>query len=302
MLNHILPILLPILAYVTGAAKYSSVLPRLAGGEFVDITAFPHTVAIFERKEFRCAGSYIKPNWILTAAHCVADYVSNGSFMANIDYLVLRMGIAKLTEKSGQTRNSATVILHEDYDRMQYRADMALIGIKDPFDLDTKVQMINLSRDDEADYVNRKAFLAGWGCNVFTAEGALEHMRSVEVAIISRDKCFEIYQTVKYDILPDTYCAQPPHEKKNACHGDTGAALIFNEPKLQIAVVSLGLGCGRVFPGVYASVAFHKEWIMTRSEYHEYLERGNSKAKDFRFRFGCYKILILMLFSYGAAF
>lgn len=47
---------------------------------------------------------------------------------------------------------------------------------------------------------------------------------------------------------------------RDSCQGDSGGAIICNN--LIAGVVSFGFGCGRPnFPGVYADVTIHREWI-----------------------------------------
>jgi secreted trypsin-like serine protease len=46
---------------------------RIVGGDFSDKNQFPHQVAILTNGRFYCGGSIISPDWVLTAAHCLAD-------------------------------------------------------------------------------------------------------------------------------------------------------------------------------------------------------------------------------------
>jgi len=48
---------------------------RIVGGKLSKPTAWPFLVAIFRDGGFHCGGSLILEDWVLSAAHCVHEYV-----------------------------------------------------------------------------------------------------------------------------------------------------------------------------------------------------------------------------------
>lgn len=47
--------------------------PKIVGGDFAKEKQFPHQIAIYNKGAFRCGGSIISKNWIVTASHCVLN-------------------------------------------------------------------------------------------------------------------------------------------------------------------------------------------------------------------------------------
>ena len=66
---------------------------RIVGGEDADIADYPWQVALMIGNQQFCGGSIIHEQWILTAAHCVAD-----GFQP--DYI--RAGVTNWNDVSGQ--------------------------------------------------------------------------------------------------------------------------------------------------------------------------------------------------------
>lgn len=73
---------------------------RIVGGSLADFDEFPHFAAIVKRDErhgpivFRCAGTLISENFVLTAAHCKAE------MCRNFTECIVRMGTNNLADNS----------------------------------------------------------------------------------------------------------------------------------------------------------------------------------------------------------
>lgn len=61
------------------------------------------------------------------------------------------------------------------------------------------------------------------------------------------------------------YCARDPTGKGDTCQGDSGGPLqttqTFSNPAKVVGIVSIGIGCGSGFPGIYTRVAHYVDWI-----------------------------------------
>jgi len=83
-------------------------------------------------------------------------------------------------------------------------------------------------------------------------------LRSVEVQIVDRKKCKEIYERNKDKITPRVICAAVPEGGKDSCNGDSGGALVLKKSGKHVGILPWGAGCeSKIFPGVYTNTA-HK--------------------------------------------
>lgn len=66
-------------------------------------------------------------------------------------------------------------------------------------------------------------------------------------------------------VLESQYCAFDPEGRNDTCQGDSGGPLQYfpanNTLAHVIGVVSFGIGCGNLLPGIYTRVAYYLDWI-----------------------------------------
>ncbi|GAB0100765.1 hypothetical protein DMENIID0001_168510 [Sergentomyia squamirostris] len=100
----------------------------------------------------------------------------------------------------------------------------------------------------------------GWGLTQ-NSRGFRNKLRGVAVPKFSQSICKESYKTIHLNVTDQMICAGYAEGGKDSCFGDSGGPLVFNG-NLLVGVVSWGDGCARPnFPGVYARVAFVRNWI-----------------------------------------
>lgn len=65
-------------------------------------------------------------------------------------------------------------------------------------------------------------------------------------------------------IIEGQYCAWDSNGK-DSCEGDSGGPLQYFPPGSKIAtvvgIVSFGITCGSILPGIYTRVAYYVDWI-----------------------------------------
>lgn len=100
-----------------------------------------------------CAGSIIRPSWILTAARCLPALTDDDNIVV-IAGTVLREG------RDGHERRGVAAILHPKYDNNTGHADIALIQLNLPLIYDKFEKPIAL---ETAYITSGHATAAGWG-------------------------------------------------------------------------------------------------------------------------------------------
>ncbi|QDE66989.1 MULTISPECIES: trypsin-like serine protease [Myxococcus] len=224
----------------------------IVGGTTTTINANPWQVSL-RRGGHWCGGSILNKDWILTAAHCVDGYTV-GSIVAG--------STSSTSTSSGQTRNVAQVIIHEDYGSAGN--DVALLRLSTSLDLNgtTVAAIPRISAADASSGATNPGVVArvtGWGATSSGGSGS-STLRTVDVNVISNTEAQQSYPN-EY-IGPDQIGAKAPG--KDSCQGDSGGPLTVSHGGVRklAGVVSWGYGCADSrYPGMYARVSHFESWI-----------------------------------------
>ncbi|GFG36634.1 hypothetical protein Cfor_04118, partial [Coptotermes formosanus] len=204
----------------------------------------------------RCGGSIIDSEHILTAAHCVTG-------LSPAD-LVVFAGVLNNTQESSEdtkvVRQVTELFVHEGFVYGPLINDIAIMKVSPGFPTDNSaVKAIPLRQDVAPDGLI--CTVSGWG-SLGDSDGTMpQNLQVVMVPFITYDTCRYIYSNyTEGSIEPGMNCAGFLQGGKDACGGDSGGPLVCGG--LLTGVVSWGEGCALPnFPGVYADVAYYKEWI-----------------------------------------
>ncbi|XP_076664231.1 hypodermin-A isoform X2 [Andrena cerasifolii] len=167
--NALLPLLLAICVIAT-ANCYS---PRIIGGSNTSIDMFPYQVSIHDKGEFKCGGSMISKNWVLTAAHCVSR-----SRAADLNIRVH----STYSDRGGTLIDNVKQIkIHQDYSPSTLEYDAALIELGSPIPYPSPVDLADTTT---VVTTGSNAVVTGWGATTGDSGGPLV-LNGAQIGIVS---------------------------------------------------------------------------------------------------------------------
>ena len=154
------------------------------------------------------SGSLIKLNWILTAAHNVADHdvTVNGITRRHFFFQVNVLAGSKNSKKETPqqcTIYESDIIIHEEYNRND-DYDVALLYMKNKFQITDTVEPAKLLEPGMDFDADAKCVIQGWGYNelVYNKKNQLvypsdqpKHAMQGFVNILNGEKCASKYNT-----------------------------------------------------------------------------------------------------------
>lgn len=234
----------------------------IVGGSEAPKDAWPWKVFLkitIDGEDYRCGGSLIDEEWVLTAAHCVTDF--NGNILGINSFKVL-VGRHDITTEEGEEFGVKKVIRHLHYDDTNLRNDIALLQLtgkssKSPVKLPSPIYMQSLMIGDPL-------VVIGWGKTRPGDDSSVTNvLMQVWVPLVSSVQCVIYYPGSVSDKI---VCAGTP--AKDSCNGDSGGPLMsdkLHDGWTIIGIVSWGFSCANK-PGIYTNVAAHLDWIKTYIE------------------------------------
>ena len=223
--------------------------PRIVGGSIAGTYPWFSLLGIemkFDEGTSICGGSLIKPDVILTAAHCW-DPDTMSSIRAIVNF--------RSSPLSGDevTRDVVEMYPHPKWSRKTFRNDLLLLKLDSPV---TTHEIVTISFQPIK--VGNKVKAIGYG--ITSERGSISNeLNEVTIPVVDMNDCNDKDSYAgSLDPLVQ-FCASAPG--KDSCQGDSGGAVLNSEGH-QVGIVSSGIGCARTnYPGVYTRISGFEEWI-----------------------------------------
>lgn len=246
--------------------SYSTAL--IVGGQVTKAGEFPHMAAVgwtnnSKVVDWKCGGSLISEQFILTAGHCSSAH--------GISPDIVRLGDQNLVRQDDsaepQEYQIASVTPHPNYRHSSNYYDIALIRLVRRVTFTRFVRPACLWQKGSIN--STKAVATGWG-QVQFAGGRSDDLRKVSLNIIDNSDCRQLYETSKQlrrGIVKSQMCAGYLQGGKDTCHGDSGGPIQVITPKNQcvfhiIGITSFGIACAAAnTAAVYTRVSSYVDWI-----------------------------------------
>lgn len=247
------------------ADNSQQVSTRIVGGEeSSSASEYPWVVSLKYNGSHFCGATLINDQWVLTAAHCVIDQLSNDSnFTATAGEYDLSSSPTTISSSIEK------IITHPDYNETTFDNDIALIKLSSAVSNETITLLSSLETAQSIEVDTTLSTSIGWGSTVGYSSGEDPNaeypdiLNVVSIPLLSSEMC----KTIMPMTTDNMVCAADlVNGGLDSCQGDSGGPLLVESTSegeiQQIGVVSFGQGCAaQGTAGVYTKVANYQSWI-----------------------------------------
>ncbi|XP_019208689.1 serine protease 27-like isoform X2 [Oreochromis niloticus] len=239
--------------YVKKAVKTIKVLDRQA----TTPVNWPWLAFITVFKQFKCGGSLISDQWVLTAAQCISPQ--------EIGDTAVFLGVQNLTGPFPPVVGLRVdkIICHPDYSNLTLKNNICLLKLSTPVNFTDYIQPICLAAENSTFYAGTNTWLTGFG---ITSNLTFPNiLQEANVPVVGNNECQCYYEDLTFSsITENMICTGLQAGGTSSCYGDGGGALMIETGSvwIQIGIVSFSVGCARPLrPEVYTRVSQYQKWI-----------------------------------------
>lgn len=187
-------------------------------------------VLIKENSQYKCGGSLVSQNWIITAASCVHRNLNPSSYLIN-----LGVNNATNSENKFTIRSVSTIVIHPAYDEESMKYDIALIKMAQSVDFwVTSPNNFNIVPicvpDGTENYVNQYGIATGYASFSagFIDSNDIKEKQMIPFDVLDDHKCSTNHPMTGGGNPVNTFiqvCAVEIHDRLDKCGMDRGGPL-----------------------------------------------------------------------------
>ncbi|XP_030919980.1 cathepsin G-like [Geospiza fortis] len=195
-----------------------------------------------------CGGFLIRPDAVLSAAHCVDK---KGTVRVTV---TLGAHNIRRQERSQQKIRAGKWVIHPQYLHKGFKNDIVLLKLKKKARINKNVQFISIAKENERVRVGDLCTVSGWGRTSLDPPGS-DVLREVELKVQEDKICQRVSSNYQRQSM---ICVGDEKEEKATYKGDSGGPLVCN--KKAHGIVSHGYeDC--LFPEIFTRISHFEPWI-----------------------------------------
>ena len=231
---------------------------KITGGTNTVISDFPWQV-YYVSGNFRCGGSIIGGNWVVTAGHCTKN--SSGGAIP-VSQMFVKVGANNPSNAlEGKVYNVSEVIVNEGYNDQTLLNDIALLRLEETINFENATPIKLITTEDVADEAivpGVMTWVTGWGLTQVDPKVFPTSLQKVQLPVVSNEQASTVWSSIPASDLMAGFL----NGNKDACNGDSGGPMVvpvLGEYRLA-GIVSWGSSNCNTY-GAYTRVSDFETWI-----------------------------------------